>query len=101
MDDYLKVTKRTSAGISGRMKLVVQFLVAGSAVFFLMRLQAPPLTGAVAIPFVKGALIQLGWGFLLFGALAIVGSANALNLTHRLGWLAHVPVMIAAGDIFS
>jgi len=97
MDDYLKVTKRTSAGISGRMKLVVQFLVAGSAVFFLMRLQAPPLTGAVAIPFVKGALIQLGWGFLLFGALAIVGSSNAVNLTDGLDGLAIVPVMIAAG----
>jgi len=73
MDDYLKVTKRTSAGISARMKLLVQLVVASSAVFFLMRLQAPPLTGAVAIPFVKGALIQLGWGFLLFGALVIVG----------------------------
>ena len=97
MDDYLKVTKRTSAGISGRMKLVVQFLVAGSAVFFLMRLQAPPLTGAVAIPFIKGALIQLGWGFLLFGALVIVGSSNAVNLTDGLDGLAIVPVMIAAG----
>ena len=97
MDDYLKVTKRTSAGISARMKLVVQFLAAASAVFFLVRLQAPPLTGAVAIPFIKGALIQLGWAYILFGALVIVGSSNAVNLTDGLDGLAIVPVMIAAG----
>src|SRR5436190_12018246 len=96
MDDYLKVTKRTSAGISARMKLLVQLVVAGSAVFFLMRLQAPPLTGAVAIPFVKGVLLQLGWGYILFGALVIVGSSNAVNLTDGLDGLAIVPVMIAA-----
>ncbi len=97
MDDYLKVTKRTSAGISARMKLVVQFLAAASAVFFLVRLQAPPLTGAVAIPFIKGALIQLGWAYIFFGALVIVGSSNAVNLTDGLDGLAIVPVMIAAG----
>jgi phospho-N-acetylmuramoyl-pentapeptide-transferase len=51
----------------------------------------------VAIPFVKGALIPLGWGFLLFGALVIVGSSNAVNLTDGLDGLAIVPVMIAAG----
>src|SRR5256714_4742309 len=96
MDDYLKVTKRTSAGISARMKLLVQLVVAVSAVFFLMRLQAPPLTGAVAIPFAKGVLLQLGWGYILFGALVIVGSSNAVNLTDGLDGLAIVPVMIAA-----
>jgi phospho-N-acetylmuramoyl-pentapeptide-transferase len=62
-----------------------------------MRLQAPPLTGAVAIPFVKGALWQLGWFYILFGALVVVGSSNAVNLTDGLDGLAIVPVMIAAG----
>jgi phospho-N-acetylmuramoyl-pentapeptide-transferase len=96
-DDYMKVTKRSAAGISGRMKLLVQFAVAGLATYFMMRLQAMPLTGAVAIPFFKGALLQLGWGFILFGALVVVGSSNAVNLTDGLDGLAIVPVMIAAG----
>ena len=97
VDDYLKVTKRSADGVSGRMKLLFQFLVAAAAVFFLMRLQAPPLTGAVAVPFFKGVLIQLGWAFIIFGALVVVGSSNAVNLTDGLDGLAIVPVMIAAG----
>jgi phospho-N-acetylmuramoyl-pentapeptide-transferase len=97
VDDYLKVTKRSSAGVSARIKLFVQFLVAASTVLMLMRLQAAPLTGAVAIPFFKGVLVQLGWAFVVFGALVVVGSSNAVNLTDGLDGLAIVPVMIAAG----
>jgi phospho-N-acetylmuramoyl-pentapeptide-transferase len=94
-DDYLKVSKRSSAGVAGRFKLAFQFLVAGSAVVAMMQLQAPPLTGAVAVPFFKGVLIHLGWGFVIFGALVIVGSSNAVNLTDGLDGLATVPVIIA------
>jgi len=96
VDDYLKVSKRSSEGVSGRIKLLFQFAVAAAAAIFLMRLQAPPLTGAVALPFFKGALVQLGWTFVLFGALVVVGSSNAVNLTDGLDGLAIVPVMIAA-----
>jgi phospho-N-acetylmuramoyl-pentapeptide-transferase len=96
-DDYLKVTKRSSAGVSGRIKLLFQFAVGAAAVMFLMRLQAPPLTGAVAVPFFKGVLVQMGPAFILFGALVVVGSSNAVNLTDGLDGLAIVPVMIAAG----
>jgi phospho-N-acetylmuramoyl-pentapeptide-transferase len=97
IDDYLKVTKRSSDGVSGRIKLLFQFGVAAIAVLFVMRLQAPPLSGAVAVPFFKGALVQLGVVFILFGALVVVGSSNAVNLTDGLDGLAIVPVMIAAG----
>jgi phospho-N-acetylmuramoyl-pentapeptide-transferase len=97
MDDYLKVAKRSSAGVSGRTKLAIQFLVAGVATIALMRLQMPPLTGAIAVPFLKGVLIQLGWAFVLFGGLVVVGASNAVNLTDGLDGLAIVPVMIAAG----
>jgi phospho-N-acetylmuramoyl-pentapeptide-transferase len=96
-DDYLKVTKRSVDGVSGRVKLVFQFLVAGAAVFFLMHLQAAPLTGAVAVPFFKGVLVQLGLAFVVFGAVVVVGASNAVNLTDGLDGLAIVPVMIAAG----
>lgn len=97
VDDYLKVTKRSSEGVSGRMKLLFQFIVAAACIVFLMRLQPPPLTGAVAVPFFKGVLIQLSWGFIVFGAFVVVGSSNAVNLTDGLDGLAIVPVMIAAG----
>jgi len=97
VDDYLKVTKRSSDGVSGRMKLLFQFIVAAACIVFLMRLQPPPLTGAVAVPFFKGVLIQLSWGFIVFGAFVVVGSSNAVNLTDGLDGLAIVPVMIAAG----
>jgi len=95
-DDYQKVTKRSSAGISGRAKLVVQFVVAVAASYAVMALEAVPLSGAVAVPFLKLALIPLGWGFLVFGMLVIVGASNAVNLTDGLDGLAIVPVMIAA-----
>ncbi|HTW34640.1 MAG TPA: phospho-N-acetylmuramoyl-pentapeptide-transferase [Rhizomicrobium sp.] len=95
-DDYLKVTKRSSDGVSGRMKLAVQFAVAIFASLAVMLLEAQPLSGAVAIPFFKTVLIPLGYGFLIFGALVIVGASNAVNLTDGLDGLAIVPVMIAA-----
>jgi len=96
MDDYQKVTKRSSAGISGRAKLLVQFVVAVIAGYGIMTMEAPDLSGGLAIPFLKAAVIPLGWGFLLFGALVIVGASNAVNLTDGLDGLAIVPVMIAA-----
>jgi phospho-N-acetylmuramoyl-pentapeptide-transferase len=95
-DDYQKVTKRSSAGISGRAKLLVQFAVAALASYAIMKLEGPPLAGGVAIPFLKQALVPLGWGFLIFGMLVICGASNAVNLTDGLDGLAIVPVMIAA-----
>ncbi len=95
VDDYKKVRKYTSAGISARGKLLVQCLIAGGATFWMMTLQMTPLDGALAMPFFKDVLLQLGYGFIAFGALVIVGSSNAVNLTDGLDGLAIVPVMIA------
>jgi phospho-N-acetylmuramoyl-pentapeptide-transferase len=95
-DDYQKVTKRSSAGVSARGKLLVQFAVAILASYAAMRLEEPTLAGTLAIPFFKTALLPLGWGFLIFGALVIVGASNAVNLTDGLDGLAIVPVIIAA-----
>ena len=80
----------------GRFKLAFQFMIAGSAAFILMQLQMPPLNGAVTIPFFKDVLVQLGWMFIPFGAIVVVGASNAVNLTDGLDGLAIVPVMIAA-----
>jgi len=95
IDDYKKVKKHTVDGVSARGKLLIQFFVAASASLWFMQLQMDPLSGAVAFPFFKELLLDLGWGFVLFGAFVIVGSSNAVNLTDGLDGLAIVPVMIA------
>ena len=95
-DDYLKVVKRSPDGISARAKLLFQFAIAAIASLAAMKLEEPQLAGTVAIPFLKTALIPLGYGFLAFGALVIVGASNAVNLTDGLDGLAIVPVIIAA-----
>jgi phospho-N-acetylmuramoyl-pentapeptide-transferase len=95
-DDYLKVAKRSPHGVSARMKLIIQFAVAVLASFAAMKFEEPALSGTVAIPFLKNVLLPLGWGFMIFGALVIVGASNAVNLTDGLDGLAIVPVIIAA-----
>jgi phospho-N-acetylmuramoyl-pentapeptide-transferase len=96
IDDYKKVSKHSVEGISARGKLLFQFMLAGGAVIWFMQLQTPPLNGALAVPFFKDVLLQLGWVFVLFGSVVIVGASNAVNLTDGLDGLAIVPVMIAA-----
>jgi phospho-N-acetylmuramoyl-pentapeptide-transferase len=101
MDDYAKVTKQSTAGVSGRMRLAVEAAVALAAVFLMIRFGQPSSEGAslstsVAFPFLKHALLNLGWFYLAFGAFIIVGASNAVNFTDGLDGLATVPVMIAA-----
>ena len=95
-DDFLKVTKRTSSGFSSRIRLLLEFIVAGLATAAIMRLSGGSYSGALAVPFFKDFLLQMGPLFILFGALVIVGAGNAVNLTDGLDGLAIVPVMIAA-----
>ena len=95
-DDWLKVTKQKSDGVSGRLKLVVQFLGAGAAVYVISRMHPDALANQLALPFVKDLLIPLSFGFVVLGCLVIVGASNAVNLTDGLDGLAIVPVMIAA-----
>jgi len=98
MDDYLKVTKRSTGGVSARMKLVVQFAIALVAVIWISDLSVDALRYKLAFPFFKDLLLDLGWGFVIFGMLVIVFSSNAVNLTDGLDGLATVPVMIAASS---
>jgi phospho-N-acetylmuramoyl-pentapeptide-transferase len=89
-DDYLKVTKKKSDGISGRIKLVFQIALAVivTAVFLsspLLEVQAR----ALYVPFVKTPVIaNMGWFTFVFFLLVIVGSSNAVNLTDGLDGLA-------------
>ncbi len=102
LDDYRKVTKQTTDGVSGRMKLLIQVAVAVIACFVLVQFGGrspvtPELSTSVAFPIFKNLLVNLSWFYLIFGAFVIVGASNAVNLTDGLDGLAIVPVMIAAG----
>ena len=101
LDDYAKVTKQTTAGVSSAMKLLVQLLVAAAATFVIVRVgaampQQPGLETSIAFPLAKELLWNVGWFYLVFGMVVIGGFSNAVNLTDGLDGLAIVPVMIAA-----
>ena len=98
-DDYAKVTRQTHAGVSGRIRLAAGFLIALIAGAWAMHLHPEGLTGMVAFPVFKTAMLDIGLLFLPFAMLVIVGSANAVNLTDGLDGLAIMPVMIAAGSL--
>jgi phospho-N-acetylmuramoyl-pentapeptide-transferase len=92
IDDYHKVTKRSHAGLSGRLRLLLEFAIAGAAVWYIASFTGSTLY----LPFLKDAGLQLGLGYIAFGALVLVGAGNAVNLTDGLDGLATMPVIIAA-----
>src|SRR5215212_2551795 len=96
-DDYLKVTKQSHKGFSGRSRLAIETLIAAIACVAIASIATPGLASKLALPFSKELLFDLGWFFVVFGAFVIVGAGNAVNITDGLDGLAIVPVMIAAG----
>ncbi|MFN0264296.1 phospho-N-acetylmuramoyl-pentapeptide-transferase [Tepidamorphus sp. 3E244] len=95
-DDFLKVTKQSHMGFSGKQRLALEIIVAGIASYLVGVFSPDNLAFGVAVPFFKDFLIYLGLFFIPFGVLVIVGAGNAVNLTDGLDGLAIVPVMIAA-----
>ncbi len=96
-DDYLKVTKQTHNGLSGKTRLAIEAVISGVAVVIIMTMGKSGLSTSVAFPFFKDLLLNLGVFFVVFGVFVIVAAGNAVNLTDGLDGLAIVPVMIAAG----
>jgi len=96
-DDLMKLTQRSSSGLSGRYKLALQAIIALAAAVALVSFTPEPLATSLAIPFFKDLLLPLGILFPLFAVFVIVGASNSVNLTDGLDGLAIVPVMIAAG----
>jgi len=97
-DDYLKVTKQTTTGFGGKLRLLLEGLIALAACYALVKLGRDVSSTSLAIPFVKELVVNFGWFFVIFGAFVIVGAGNAVNLTDGLDGLAIVPVMIAAAS---
>ena len=94
-DDYLKVTKQSHKGFSGRLRLLIEFIVAGVACYA-MTLVGGEDMHKLGLPMLKGFVMNLGWFFLPFGAFVIVAAGNCVNLTDGLDGLAIVPSMIGA-----
>jgi phospho-N-acetylmuramoyl-pentapeptide-transferase len=97
-DDYLKVTKQSHNGFAGRIRLLIEGVIALAACYALVRLGREPFSTSLALPFFKDVALNFGWFFVLFGAFIMVGAGNAVNLTDGLDGLAIVPVMIAAAS---
>jgi phospho-N-acetylmuramoyl-pentapeptide-transferase len=96
-DDYLKVTKQSHKGFSGRSRLTIEAIIAVVACLAISYMATPGLANKLALPFSKDLIVNLGWFYVIFAAFVIVGAGNAVNITDGLDGLAIVPVMIAAG----
>jgi phospho-N-acetylmuramoyl-pentapeptide-transferase len=96
-DDFLKLTKRNSKGLPGRLKLALQIAIALIAALAVPAVAPVEISGKLAVPFLKDVLVPLGILFVPFAILVMVGASNAVNLTDGLDGLAIVPVMIVAG----
>ena len=93
LDDYDKVTKRSHKGVSGKVRLLLEFIVAGIAAWIIVS----QISTNLYVPFLSGRYIPLGPFYYVFAAFVIVGAGNAVNLTDGLDGLATMPVIIAAG----
>jgi phospho-N-acetylmuramoyl-pentapeptide-transferase len=92
LDDYDKVKKRSHAGVSGKARLLAEFVVAGIGCWIIMHGAGTELY----IPFYRGPVVDLGPFYIVFAAIVVVGAGNAVNLTDGLDGLATMPVIIAS-----
>lgn len=95
-DDYLKVSKKNTKGVPGKKKLLVQVIISLIAVLWIQHIAPASYSSHLAIPFFKNVMLNLGWFYIPFAIIVIVGASNAVNLTDGLDGLAIVPIMIAA-----
>ncbi|QXT41255.1 phospho-N-acetylmuramoyl-pentapeptide-transferase [Gymnodinialimonas ceratoperidinii] len=98
-DDWAKVSRNTSAGVSGKLRLAIGFAIALGAGLIAAQTHPDDLSGQLALPVFKDVLLNMGFLYLPFVMIVIVGSANAVNLTDGLDGLAIMPVMIAAATL--
>jgi phospho-N-acetylmuramoyl-pentapeptide-transferase len=94
-DDYLKVVHKQNKGLSAKQKFVAQFVVAAISIAVLILL--PGYSSTLYVPFIKWLQPNLGWFYLLFALVVIVGSSNGVNLTDGLDGLAIGPTVVVGG----
>ena len=98
-DDWAKVSRKSTAGVPGKIRLAAGFAIACAAALVAGQLHPTELSTQLAVPVFADVLFNMGWMFIPFAMIVIVGSANAVNLTDGLDGLAIMPAMIAAGTL--
>jgi len=101
-DDYAKITRKNSKGIPGKVRLLLEFGIAGAAMayLFLSDVMSPDIRLHLQLPFTNfysSTLVLPAWLYITFGAFVVVGTANAVNLTDGLDGLAIGPSIMNAG----
>ena len=96
IDDFLKIKRNNSVGLSSKMKITFQIMLSLIAVIFLLKYGFNEHLYNLYFPFFKNLILNLGLFFIPFSLFIIVGSSNAVNLTDGLDGLATVPVMLVA-----
>ncbi|MEN8188564.1 MAG: phospho-N-acetylmuramoyl-pentapeptide-transferase [Thermodesulfobacteriota bacterium] len=94
IDDYQKVSKKNTKGLSAKGKLILQILGASAVGLFVWI--HPEYDGNLSVPFLKNIQPDLGWLYIVFAILVIVGASNAVNLTDGLDGLAAGPTVISS-----
>lgn len=97
-DDYLKLTKKNTDGLSGRLKIILQCLIGLVAVICINAYMPETYVNGLALPFLKDLILDLGIFFIPFALIVLIGASNAVNLTDGLDGLAIVPVAVAAAS---
>jgi phospho-N-acetylmuramoyl-pentapeptide-transferase len=97
VDDYLKLTRRNTKGLSSRRKMVWQAVISLIAGYAIQSISSPNLAGQIAVPFFKNVLVDAGMLYLPFVLIVMVGASNAVNFTDGLDGLVIVPIMIVSG----
>ena len=95
IDDYTKVSKNNYRGISGKTKLIIQFLVSIVAFIVIQKYSKSEFATQIAFPFFKNKLLDIGYFYIPFTMCVIIGSSNAVNLTDGLDGLAIGTIAIA------
>jgi len=98
VDDYRKVIRRNSDGLSAKAKYFWQSAIGLVAAVFLYKTAVLPAETQFIVPFFKNVMLDMGWMYVVLAYFVIVGSSNAVNLTDGLDGLAIMPtVMVASG----
>ena len=94
VDDWNKIARKNTKGLSGKVRLLLEFLISGATIGVGVWMFG--IDTAVPVPFFKDVSIELGWFYVAFASFVITGCANAVNLTDGLDGLAIGPVMTSA-----
>jgi phospho-N-acetylmuramoyl-pentapeptide-transferase len=97
LDDYLKIIKKNSDGVSAKGKLAWQFITSLAACWYLVEYGV--IDTNLYVPFIKGPLLDLGAFYIFFASIVIVGSSNAVNLTDGLDGLVTGPVITSSATL--